>query len=157
MTGQNGGGERSGVDVRVTGPGGATEHSAGDVTAGKFAFTAADGGLHRVCFASRAVTPRSVTLDFATGVDATDYADVARKEHLKPLELQLRKMEDRVEGVHKEMMFQREREEAHRNTSESTNARVQWFSLLTIAVVLGTAGYQIFALYSYLKRMKFFD
>lgn len=31
---------------------------------------------------------------------------VAKNEHLKPIELELRKLEDRVEGVHREMLFQ---------------------------------------------------
>lgn len=37
---------------------------------------------------------------------------------------------------HCRVLAQREREEAHRNTNESTNARLMWFSLASIAVVL---------------------
>jgi hypothetical protein len=70
------------------------------------------------------------------------------------LELQLRKMEDRVEGIHKEMLYQREREEKHRDTNESTNSRVMWFSILTIIVVLATTGFQVQHLHAYLKRIK---
>lgn len=36
--------------------------------------------------------------------------DIAKKEHLKPLELELRKLEDKVEGIHKEMLYARSRE-----------------------------------------------
>lgn len=31
---------------------------------------------------------------------------MAKNEHLRPIELELRKLEDRVEGIHKEMLFQ---------------------------------------------------
>ena len=109
-----------------------------------------------MCFANRGLMPRQVELEFSAGVDAADYTDLARKEHLKPLELQLRKMEDRVETIHREMMAQREREEAHRNTNESTNSRVQWFSVLTIAIVLATAGFQMRYLYRFLDQSKIF-
>lgn len=93
---------------------------------------------------------RTVDLAWTSGVDAQDYADVAKKEHLKPLELALRKLEDRVETVHKEMMYQREREEHHRNTNESTNSRVAWMSVLTIAVVLAQAGVSVWTLHGFL-------
>lgn len=89
------------------------------------------------------------------GVDAKDYTDLAKKEHLKPLELALRKLEDRVENVHKELMFQRDREERHRDTNESTNSRVQWFSMLTITIVLSIAVMQVWYLYSFFKKRKF--
>jgi hypothetical protein len=36
--------------------------------------------------------------------------DLAKKEHLKPLELELRKLEDKIEAVHKEMLYARTRE-----------------------------------------------
>ena len=109
-----------------------------------------------MCFTNRGLVPRTIDLEFSAGTDATDYTDLARKEHLKPLELQLRKMEDRVETIHREMMSQREREEAHRNTNESTNSRVQWFSVLTIGIVLTTAVFQMRYLYRFLDQSKIF-
>jgi len=142
------------VTVRITGPSNEVEYVQADATTSKFGFAAKDGGTHRVCFTSQANSARQIELEFLSGVDTTDYSDLARKEHLKPLELQLRKMEDRVEGIHKEMLYQREREEKHRDTNESTNSRVMWFSILTIAVVLFTTTFQVQHLHAYLKRIK---
>lgn len=150
-------GQKSRVDVRILGPSESVEHAGVDVGAGKFGFSASESGSHRVCFTNRGVAPRSIELEFSAGVDAADYTDLARKEHLKPLELQLRKMEDRVENIHREMLLQREREEKHRNTNESTNSRVQWFSVLTIGVVLATAGLQVRYLHRFLDRSKVFS
>jgi hypothetical protein len=50
--------------------------------------------------------PRRVGFDFVSGADAKDWGEVAKNEHLKPVELELRKLEDRVENVHKEMLYQ---------------------------------------------------
>ena len=58
-------------------------------------------------------------IDFVAGADAIDYSDIAKKEHLKPLELELRKLEDRVEGIHKELVYQRDREEVRGNRTRS--------------------------------------
>lgn len=88
------------------GPNGEPEYSREDAPEGKFAFSAAESGLHRVCFANRSPIPRRVALDFAAGASAKDYSEMAKNEHLRPIELELRKLEDRVEGVHKEMLFQ---------------------------------------------------
>ena len=82
-----------------------------DATEGKFAFNANAAGPHDVCWDnSGSSVQRRIQLDFVAGADAIDYSDVAKKEHLKPLELELRKLEDRVEAVHKELLYQRERE-----------------------------------------------
>ncbi len=66
----------------------------------------------------------------------------------------MRKLEDRIDGVHREMLYQREREEAHRNTSESTNARVLWYSIATISVVVTVSLMQGAYLYRFLKAKR---
>ncbi len=81
----------------------------------KFSFTASSSGSHAVCFANGAGSKRSVELVWAAGAAAIDYADVAKVEQLKPLELEMRKLEDRLSAVRREMQRQREREESHRD------------------------------------------
>ena len=108
----------------------------------------------QVCFTNTGGALRSVDLTWAAGADAVDYSEVAKKEHLKPLELALRKLEDRVENAHKEMMYQREREERHRDTNESTNSRVAWFSILTIIIVCAQAAVQVWHLYAFFIRKR---
>lgn len=68
------------------------------------------------------------------------------------LQLEMRKLEDRVDSIHREMMYQREREETHRNTNESTNTRVVWYSLATIFAVLAVSLAQVWNMYSYLRE-----
>jgi len=150
----------------------------------KFSFTADVGGSHKICFTNGASMLRTVELDWASGAAAIDYSDVARVEQLKPLELEMRKLEDRLSAVRKEMQFQREREEAHRDTvrappplaaplcylpprlshhpptppraqSETTAGRVMWFSLLTILIVVVQGVLQVLHLWTFFSRNKF--
>ena len=65
---------------------------------------------------------RRVQLEIKTGVDAKDYTEIAKVEHLKPIELELRKMEDTVSTIHAEMLYMRAREEAMRNTNGMLSA-----------------------------------
>jgi hypothetical protein len=101
---------------QISGPNDATEYTQTDLVSSKFSFTADVGGSHKLCFTNGASVRRTVELDWASGAAAIDYSDVARVEQLKPLELEMRKLEDRLTAVRKEMQFQREREEAHRDT-----------------------------------------
>lgn len=143
---------RSGIEVKITGPNGESEFSQNDVSGSKFAFTATEAGAHKVCFTNNANVNRRIDFEFLAGVEAKDYADIAKKEHLKPLELELRKLEDRIAAVHSEMQYQREREETHRNTNESTNSRVVYYSILTIAAAAAVSITQAIYIYTYMQK-----
>lgn len=54
-------------------------------------------------------------LEWKTGVAATDWEDVAKKENLDQMATELRKLEDTVKEIHNEMMYLRKREEQMRN------------------------------------------
>ncbi|RLN59797.1 hypothetical protein BBJ29_003920 [Phytophthora kernoviae] len=108
----------------------------------KFSFTADAGGNYAVCFANSNDKPVRVMMDFKHGVEAKDYTEVAKREHLMPVEKELRKMEDTVDEIHREMLYMREREAMMRNTNESTNSRVLWFSFFSIVVLLGMGVWQ---------------
>ncbi|POW16663.1 hypothetical protein PSTT_01106, partial [Puccinia striiformis] len=53
-----------------------------------------------------------------------------------------------LEAVKEEQQYIVVREKLHRNTAESTNDRVKWWSLVQTAMVLGVTAWQVF----YLKR-----
>jgi p24 family protein delta-1 len=44
-----------------------------------------------------------------SGAEARDYAEVAKKENLKPLELELRKIEDTVDKIKDDMLYMKSR------------------------------------------------
>ena len=73
--------------AQVTGPDGKTEFRDADSVTGKFSFTADDGGSHSVCLTNLSPHQRRVELMWAAGVGTIDYADMAKKEQLKPLEV----------------------------------------------------------------------
>lgn len=54
----------------------------------------------------------------------------------------------------KEQAYQREREVAFRRTSESTHARVQWWSVLQTVVLVGAGVWQIQHLKAFFRGKK---
>lgn len=71
-------------------------------------------------------------------------------EDVKPgsLEDEVRKLAENVQSVKHEQAYIVIRERIHRNTAESTNARVKWWSLFQMGVVAANSIFQIY----YLKR-----
>lgn len=144
----------SGVEITVSAPSGTVIFQKSDVSTGKMSFTATEEGVHQLCFANRGQALRVLVFNLKTGVEAKDYSDVAKKEHLQPLEVELRRIEDSVAEIYDEMRYQREREEAMRNTNESTNSRVLWYSIFTIVVLLSLGVMQLMILRRDFKAKK---
>jgi hypothetical protein len=61
------------------------------------------------------------------------YAD----EKLKPIEVELRRIENVIQEVVHDMEYLKIREQTMRNTNESTNERVKYFAMLSSMFVLG--------------------
>lgn len=53
-----------------------------------------------------------------------------------------------------ELSYQKERETAFRNTSESTNSRASWFSIIQLIVIFGSALFQMQYLRIFFKKKK---
>ncbi len=51
------------------------------------------------------IPSRTVQLTIKSGVDARDYDEVAKKENLKPLEVELRKVEDAAARIMDDMLY----------------------------------------------------
>ncbi|CAO3570225.1 unnamed protein product [Mortierella alpina] len=100
---------------------------------------------------------RAVDIDFDIGSETIDYVKLAETEKLKPLEVELRKLEDLVRDILDNMDHLQQREEGMRNTNESTNARVQWFSTLTMVILVTLGLWQIFYLKRFFRKKRLID
>lgn len=74
-------------------------------------------------------------------------------EDVKPgsLEEQVRKLAENIQAVKNEQAYIVIRERIHRNTAESTNARVKWWSIFQILVVAANSVFQIFYLKNFFE------
>ncbi|KAG0658519.1 vesicle coat component [Maudiozyma exigua] len=114
---------------------------AGDL---RVAFTASANAAIDICLENMAqikgaAMSRSVELDIETGSEARDWNLISANNKLKPVELELRKVEELADEIVDELGYLKNREERLRDTNESTNSRVTRFSLLII-IVLGCLG-----------------
>src|SRR3954463_6857668 len=86
---------------------------------------------------------RHVELDIDIGADAKDWSAIQATEKLKPVEAELRRIEELVSEMVNEMDYLRTREQKLRDTNESTNNRVKWFGMGTTGLMFVLWGWQI--------------
>jgi hypothetical protein len=60
-----------------------------------------------------------------------------------PLEKEIRHLSDLVAQVKDEQSYIVMRERTHRNTAESTNGRVKWWSLFQLIILVGEGIFQV--------------
>lgn len=94
---------------------------------------------------------RHVELDVDIGADAKDWSAVQAGEKLKPMETELKKLEEQVAEIVAEMDYLRTREQKLRDTNESTNERVKWFAFGTMGVLVGLGVWQVIYLRAYFR------
>ena len=124
----------------------------------RMAFTSHADAAFDVCFENQLVAThatmnpsRHVELDVDIGADARDWSAIQAQEKLKPLETELRRVEDVVREVVDEMEYLRMREQKLRDTNESTNERVKWFAFGTMGMLVGLGAWQVVYLRAYFR------
>lgn len=69
-------------------------------------------------------------------------------DHADPLEKEIRILHETLRQVKDEQQYIVMRERTHRNTAESTNTRVKWWSTFQTLALIATCAFQVF----YIKR-----
>ncbi|KAF2003769.1 hypothetical protein P154DRAFT_572950 [Amniculicola lignicola CBS 123094] len=124
----------------------------------RYAFTSHADSAFDVCFQNvlsgqhAVMNPsRHVELDIDIGADAKDWSAIQAGEKLKPVEAELRRIEEVVAEVVAEMDYLRTREQKLRDTNESTNERVKWFAFSTMGMLVGLGAWQVVYLRAYFR------
>lgn len=134
-------------------------------TKGKFAFTTDEYDVFQICFETRILKDvrgvegisKEVYIDVKHGVEAKDYENLAKVEKLKPLEVELRRLEDLSQDIVTDFAYMKAREEEMRDTNESTNSKVLYFSIFSMCCLLGLAIWQVLYLRRYFKAKKLIE
>jgi len=130
--------------------------------AGKFAFTTDNYNVYEICFISRVATNmrgvrHEVALTVKHGPEAKSYDELAKANKLGPLEVELKRLEDLSLSIVQDFAYMRTREEEMRDTNESTNSRVLYFSIFSMCCLLGLATWQVLYLRKYFKSKKLIE
>ncbi|XP_059058242.1 transmembrane emp24 domain-containing protein bai [Achroia grisella] len=132
------------------------------ISKGKFTFVTETYDTFEVCFISKVPPERrgvsqDITLDIKIGIEAKNYEGIGEAAKLKPMELELKRLEDLSEAIVQDFTLMRKREEEMRDTNESTNNRVLFFSIFSMVCLLGLATWQVLYLRRYFKAKKLIE
>ncbi|KAJ0168176.1 putative membrane protein C16E9.09c [Colletotrichum tanaceti] len=132
---------------------------------GRFTFTAADAGDHRICFTPSSTSGRAgwlslhshnggirLTLDLAIGESSS--IESSDKSKLEDIATRVKDLNARLQDIRREQVFQREREAEFRDQSESTNARVIRWMVIQLVVLAVTCTWQLSHLRSFFIKQK---
>ena len=127
---------------------------------GRIAFSSEHAGDHRICFGinnnGQNINPREYKMEIHidSGEHAHDYDKLARVEHLSTIEVELRRLNDKIRAIRNEQQYQKQREEEFRDTSESTNYKVVVWSIIQTIVLIACGLFQIWHLKSFFTSKK---
>lgn len=130
-----------------------------DISKGKFSFTSEMYDTFEICFISH-VPPthrgveQDISLDIKKGIETKSYEGIGEAAKLKPLEVDLKRLEDLSDAIVQDFALMRKREEEMRDTNESTNSRVLFFSIFSMCCLLGLATWQVLYLRRYFIAKK---
>ncbi|EEH37348.1 endosomal cargo receptor (Erp5) [Paracoccidioides lutzii Pb01] len=128
--------------------------------AGRFTFSAADAGQHKLCFTPDtgsggwlAGSPAvKLTVDMAIG--ETSKIESEDKSKMEDMAQRVKNLNSRLQDIRREQVFQREREALFRDQSEATNARVVRWTLIQLALLSLTCAWQLSHLRSFFIKQK---
>ncbi|KAJ5608177.1 hypothetical protein N7537_004796, partial [Penicillium hordei] len=133
-----------------------------DSHSGRFHFSAADAGQHRICFTpetdatsswlSNSLGAVKLTVDLAIG--ETSKIETEDKDKIKDIVQRVKDLNSRLHDIRREQVYQRERESEFRDQSETTNSRVVRWTLIQLAVLSAACAWQLSHLRSFFIKQK---
>ncbi|OAX83332.1 hypothetical protein ACJ72_02311 [Emergomyces africanus] len=128
---------------------------------GRFTFSAADAGQHKLCFtpdtgaaAGWLSGPSAVKLTIDMAIGETSKIESEDKSKMESMAERVKNLNSRLQDIRREQVFQREREAVFRDQSEATNARVVRWTLIQIALLSATCAWQLSHLRSFFIKQK---
>jgi len=113
---------------------------------GSATITADKDGRYEYCFSNEMSTIADKTVSF--NVHGVIYMP---GDPLNVLDKEIRNIANALQSVKDEQEYIVVREKTHRNTAESTNDRVKWWSILQALVLFAVVGWQVYYLKSFFE------
>ncbi|KAJ5832330.1 Endosomal cargo receptor (P24) [Penicillium riverlandense] len=133
------------IDFWVEDPAQRRQYYKQAISSEDYSFTARTDGRYSYCFSNEGWTSNSKEVSF--NVHGIVYVPESEMNQ-DPLEIEVRRLSENLAQVRDEQSYIVVRERVHRNTAESTNGRVKWWSLFQLVVVIGEGIFQVW----WLKR-----
>jgi len=135
------------IDLKVNGPDNQQLYAGLIFESSVQVFTASRAGAYEFCFSNAMArwTPKIISFELKVDLES-EKKDPLSKSSLDPIEQTINRIRDSLDQIQKDQKYLRIREQKHRDTAESTNSRVLWFSIFESSILLGLTLGQVFYL-----------
>jgi p24 family protein beta-1 len=143
------------IDVQVRDPQGTVMYAKDRQMEGEYTIPYTSRGEYEICFGNTMSTVANKVVSFNIRKGKSHPSDeVAKKQHVTPLEISLMDVAEQIMSVQEHQRYMNTRERLHRDTEESTNERVKWFSILEFVVLIVTNVWQIASLKAFFEKRR---
>jgi len=139
------------IDLRIYGPKNEQVYSGLQFETSEYVFVANTPGPYQVCWNNEMARWTAKVVQFDIHLGESSATDPLTKQTLSPMEESVKRIGQSLDAVTTDQRFLRLREQSHRDTAESTNTRVLWYSILESFLLIGISLGQVY----YLR--KFFE
>ncbi|KAI0938237.1 hypothetical protein AcV7_003477 [Taiwanofungus camphoratus] len=119
---------------------------------GTVSITAKKDGRHEYCFSNQMSSVVDKLVSF--NVHGVIYVD--EDDTVAPIEREIRSLANGLTAIKDEQEYITLRERRHRDTAESTNTRVKWWSILQAVVLFLVVAWQVYYLKSFFEVKRAF-
>jgi len=119
------------------------------------AFTSTTAGPHWVCL-TNLDTYREliVKMSMKSGVAAKDYSQIAKKDHLEPTQVAMKRIDDLLKEYRSNLLYQKRRDERMRETIDDTAHRALMFCLMNSVIIVAMGAVQTILLRKFFRSKK---
>ncbi|KAG0793348.1 hypothetical protein G6F22_005628 [Rhizopus arrhizus] len=105
---------------------------------GAYTITAPENGKYRFCFSNEKNADGSKTVSFNTRIH-----EKSSEVKIDPLQVEIEELAESIFAIKSSQEYIVARERRHRDTAESTNARVKWWSIAQLGLLIAVCLFQI--------------
>ena len=120
----------------------------------KLSLTAAENGNHQVCITNNDRKEIQIDFEFLSGIQAQDYTDIAKESNLKPIENSVKKVEDTIQYLIKDLTLVAKEEDRTLTVNDNISSNIYKFSFITLFAIIVIGVVETMFLKRYLHKRK---
>jgi len=135
------------IDFSLKDPSGKYRFTMSRTNSETYSFVAEENGRHQYCFINEfsPVSKKLVTFDIISD-DKESATTQPQSGEDKALDAEIVELLNNIRALKDDQQYTRVRERAHRDTAESTNERVQWYSIFQVVLLVIVCVFQLWYL-----------
>ena len=120
----------------------------------KLSLTAAENGNHQVCITNNDRKEIQIDFEFLSGIQAQDYTDIAKESNLKPIGNSVKKVEDTIQYLIKDLTLVAKEEDRTLTVNDNISSNIYKFSFITLFAIIVIGVVETMFLKRYLHKRK---